>query len=96
MGVVLLPLVYPLSLPMGASHWNCLVRADPPFSALYLPMFPTSPTALFLLLSLVEVLVQLLTFHFSKLLLCSIPSLHLSGLSLNCLAKNLAASKSTN
>ena len=95
MGVGLLPLAYPLPLPLGASYWNCLVGADPPFSALYLPLLPTSPTVLSLLLSLVGVLVQLLPFHFLELLLFSIPSLHLSGLSPNCLAGNLAASQST-
>ena len=95
MGVGLLPLAYPLSLPLGASHWNCLVGADPPSFTLYLPLFPTGLIVLFLLLTLVGVLVQLLPFHFSELLLCSIPSFHLLGLSLNCLAKNLAASQST-
>ena len=95
MGVGLLPLDYPLSLPLGASHWNFLVGADPPLSALYLPLFSTGPIVLFILLSLVGVLVQLVPFHFSELFLYSIPSLHLSGLSLNCMTKNLAASQST-
>ena len=95
MGVGLLPLAYPFSLPLGASHWKSLVGADPSFSTLYLPLFPTGSTVLFLLLSLVGVMVQLLPFHFSELLLCSIPSLHLSSLSLNCLAKNFTASQST-
>ena len=91
----LLSLAYPLSLPLGASHWNCLVEDDPPFSTLHLPLFLIGLTVLFLLLSLVGVLVQLLPFHFLELLLCNIPSLLLSGLSLNCLAKNLATSQST-
>ena len=94
MGAVLLPLAYPFSLPLGASHWNFLVGADPPFPSLLILLFQTGPTILFLLLSLVRVLVQLLMLNFLELLLCSIPSLHLSVLSLNCLAKNLAASQS--
>ena len=94
MGLDLLPLAYPLLPPMGASHWNCLVGVDPHLSTLYLPLFSTSLTILFLLLSLVGVLVHLLPFHFSELLLCIIPSPYLSGFSLNCLAKNLAASQS--
>ena len=91
----LLPLAYPFSLPLGASYWNFLGRADPHLSALYLPLVSTGLTVLFLLLSLVGVLMQLLPFHFSKLFLFSIPSPLLSGLSLNCLAKNIVASQST-
>ena len=95
MGLDLLPLAYPLSLPLCASHWNCLVGADPYLSTMYLPLFPTGLTILFLLLSLVGVLVQLLPFHFSELLLCSIPSPLLSNSPPNCLAMNPATSQST-
>ena len=68
---------------------------DPHLSALYLHLFPTGLTVLFLLLSLVGVLVQFLLFHFSELLLCSNTSPLISGSPLNCLAINLAASQST-
>ena len=95
MGVGLLPLPYPLLLPLGAFHWNCLVEDNPHLSALYLPLFLTSLTVLFLLLSLVGVLVQLLLFHFSELLLCSIPSPLFLVSPPNCLATNPTASQST-
>ena len=92
----LLPLAYPLSLHMGASYWNCLVGADPHLFALSQPLFLTGLTVLGLLLTLVGFLVKLPPFHFSGLFLFGIPSLHLSILSLNCLAKNLVTSQSIN
>ena len=91
----LLPLAYPLSLPLGAFYWNCLARDDPHLSTLSQPLFPIDLTILGHLLALVGFLMKLPPFHFSGLLLCSIPSLHFSVLSLNCLAKNLAAAEST-
>ena len=80
---------------LGASHWNCLVRANPHLSTLYQPLFLTGLTVLVLLLSLVGVPVHLLPFHFLELLLYSIPSSLFSGSPSNCLAMNLIASQST-
>ena len=95
MGLGLLPLANPLSVPLGASHWNCLVGANPHLSALCQPLLLTGVTILGLLLTLVGFLVRVLPFHFSGLFLCSIPSPLFSDSPLICWAVSLVASQST-